>query len=105
MRIVEEINYSIDDIIDSINDELGFAYIKTTDSKGYINLGQGIKINIEFNEAERKLDKFELSFPRKDVDMTNSCTTAELYSSSIESAVQVIDLIKIKLGGVSDENT
>lgn len=105
MKIVEDISYSIDDIIDALNDELGLSYIKSTDNKGYINLGKGIKLVIVFNEDEMKLDSVRLEFPTSRLDMTDNYTEAELYSSSIETSCQAIDIVKRMTGGLTDENS
>lgn len=98
MKIVENINYSIDDVIDAVNDELGFSYIRSSDSSGYINLGKGIKVLISFNPDRRELESIRLSFPEKIISLLDSNVQAELYSSTIESAVQISDLIKSMLG-------
>lgn len=103
MKIVEDISYDIQDVIDQIKDSFGFIYIKDTDSSGYIVLGSKVKLEIVFDEDEKKLNRASLILPSKEVDFVKDHNRAEVYSSSIESASQVVDLITRMLGGVVDD--
>lgn len=98
MQIIEDITYSIDDIIDQIKETFGFIYNEVSDHEGYILLGSKIKLNIVFNEEVRKLDEAVIEFPKDKVDISESTSTVDIYSSSIESSVQIVDLIKRMLG-------
>lgn len=101
MRIIEDISYSIDDMIDAINEELGFAYIKSSEDTGYINLGQGIKLEFEFNTHKPSVT---LVFPNKEINVTKSVNMMELYSSAIESTAQILDVIDRMTPGHEDED-
>ena len=90
MRIIEDIEYSIDDMIDAINEELGFAYIKSSEDTGYINLGQGIKVEFEFRSHKPSV---VLVFPDNEINVTKNVNVMELYSSAIESTAQILDVI------------
>ena len=104
LKIIEDITYSIDDIIDQIDKTFGFVYTEINDRKGYIVLGNKIKLTLEFNEDDRKLDSSVLKFPDQEIDFIKSPTTADIYASSIESAVQIVDLVNRMLGGSSDDS-
>lgn len=103
LKIIEDIAYSIDDIIDQIDKTFGFVYTKINSQKGYIILGNRVKLTLEFNEDDRKLDSAVLKFPSQEIDFIKSPATADIYASSIESAVQIIDLVNRMLGGNSDD--
>lgn len=98
MKIIEDISYSIDDIIDQIKTTYGFVYVETSDHSGYVLLDNKIRLNIEFNEDERKLDSVILNFSDTTIDLTDNTIQADIYQSSIESAVQIVNLIKLMLG-------
>lgn len=103
MIIIEDITYSIDDIVDQIKSEFGFVYTEIDDHRGYIVLGNQIKLNLEFNEDVKKLDSAKIKFPTSSLDLAEGTTAAELYSSSIESALQIVDLINRMLGSDQDD--
>lgn len=106
MKIIEDITYSIDDIVGQINSSFGFSYVEDSDYKGYILLGNNIRLDIVFNEVERKLDSAKILFPSDEIELTKSQSQADIYSSSIESSIQIVDLINRMLGGNSnDENS
>lgn len=106
MKIVEDITYSLEDIINQIKDTFGFIYNEIDDSSGYIILGNKVKLNVKFNEDERKLDSAIIEFPKSQVEVAESTLNADIYSSGIESALQIVDLIKRMLGDEkSNENT
>lgn len=106
MKIIEDITYSIDDIVDQINSSFGFSYVEDSDHEGYILLGNNIRLDLVFNEDERKLDSAKLSFPSDVIELSKSQTQADIYSSSIESSVQIVDLVNRMLGGnQNDEDT
>lgn len=104
MKIIEDITYSLDDIIDQIKKEFGFIYTEISDHEGYVILGNTIKLNLVFNEEEKRLDHAKLSFPTKVLDLADSTTAAELYSSGIESSIQIVDLVNRMLGSKGKES-
>lgn len=94
MRILEdnELNYSIDDIVDAISGDVGFSMVKTTDTKGYFMLGSQIKLSVNFdNDGEITA---ELNLPSEDYDMTEGYSQVEMISTAIESAVQIVEIIR-----------
>lgn len=105
MRILEEneINYNIEDIINAVNDELGFSMIRTSDSTGDFRLGSGIKLSVNFDNDI----KVVLKFPSDEVDMSESYSQSESYSTAIESAQEIVDIIRRMTGEgeESDENS
>lgn len=101
MRIIEDINYSLDDIIEAIDDELGFAYIKSSESEGYINLGKGIRLEFEFNAHKPSV---VLVFPDNEINVTENVNVMELYSSAIESTAQIMDVVDRMVGGHESED-
>lgn len=103
MRIIEDITYSIDDIIDQINSQLGFSYVDTSDHEGYILIGNGMKLSLTFDEFEKQLNSAEFSLPNQSFDLVESPATTDIYASGLESASQIVDLINRMLGGSSDD--
>lgn len=103
MKIVEDISYSIKDIVNQIKDSFGFIYVEDTDHSGYIVLGSGVKLEIVFDEDEKKLNRASLNLPKKEIDFVKDQNRAEIYSSSIESSIQIVDLIKRMLGEIVDD--
>lgn len=101
MRIIEDIEYSIDDMIDAINEELGFAYVKSSDSTGYINLGKGIKLEFEYNGHKPSVT---LVLPSREINVTESVQMMELYSVAIESTAQILDVIDRMTVGHNSED-
>ena len=101
MIVIEDINYSIDDIIDQVNTDFGFSYVEDTDNTGHYLLSPGVRLNLEFNETEKKLDSADLILPDNHIELSKSKVTSELYATSIESATQIVDLITRMLGGGS----
>ena len=101
MRILEdnELNYSIDDIIDAVNEELGFSMIKSGPTKGYFMLGNKIKASVDFTDEIT----VELEFPKTKLDMMKEGVLAEAYAAAIESVDQIIDIIE-RMTGEVDEN-
>lgn len=105
MKIVEDITYSISDIINQIKEAFGFIYNEDTDHSGYIYLDDRTTLNLIFNEQERQLDSATIDMP-SEIDLTDNSVSASTLTSSIESAIQVVDLIKRMLGGDDyDEDT
>lgn len=98
MKIIEDITYSIDDIAEQIRQTFGFEYISADDNEGYIVLSSQVELELVFNEQERKLDSALVRLPTNTMDLTDNTVAADTYTSSIESAVQIIDLIKRMLG-------
>lgn len=96
MRICEEssITYSIEDIIDQINNELGFSVVKTSDTTGYILLGNQIKLLINFDE----IVSVKLKFPTAVIDISEGTSQVELYSTALDSSTEVYDIIKRMTG-------
>lgn len=106
MKIVEDITYNLDDIIDQIKEAFGFIYNETDDHSGYITLDSQSDLNLVFNEEEKRLDSATISLSTDEIDITDSSVTASTLVSSIESAMQVVDLVKRMLGGDDyDEDT
>ena len=96
--------YDIADIIDRIEDELGFVYIKTSEDHGYINLGQGNRLT--FNFAEGNPPKMFLEFTSRRLNVTENMQLLELYSTIIESVAQIYDIVMLMTEGeVEDEDT
>lgn len=104
MRILEDngVNYTVDDISDAVRDELGFSIIKENENEWYYRLGSGIKLSVNF------IDDIEiiLEFPDKEVDMSENYSKSESYSTAIESAQSITDIIRRMTGeGDSDDNS
>lgn len=99
MTIIEDINYSIEDVIDQIKETFGFIYTRSSDTSGFILLGSGVRLEIEFKDEGKGLESALIKFPRKEFDLAESSAMADLYSSCIESAVQIVDLINRMIGG------
>lgn len=98
MQIIEEITYSLDDIINQIKETFGFIYNSTGDSEGYILIGSGVRLSLKFFEEKRGLKSAVLKFPDISYDLVKSPATSDLYLSGVESAVQIVDLINRMLG-------
>lgn len=98
MKIVEDINYSLDDIKDQIRDTYGFEYIESDTDSGYILLSKGLELRLSFDMDQRELSSAKILLPSSVIDVSQG-TTADIYSSSIESAVQIVDLINRMLKG------
>lgn len=97
MRILEEneLNYSVEDIVNAINDELGFSMVGSDENEGYFLLGRQIKLRVNFqDEIEIILD-----LPSSEVDMSTSTSEIETYATAIESAQSITDIIKRMTGG------
>ena len=97
MRILEEneLNYSVEDIVDAINDELGFSMVSTDDDEGYFILGSQIKLKVNFQDDIEII----LELPSTKVDMSVSSSEVETYATAIESAQSIADIIKRMTGG------
>ena len=102
MKIIEDISYSIDDIINQIRQTFGFSYVELNDRTGYIRLDNKITLNLEFNEDVRVLDSAVVEFKSPLLDITTNTVTAEINQSCIESAIQIVDLISRMLGDSSN---
>lgn len=102
MKIIEDISYSIDDIINQIRQTFGFSYVELNDHTGYLRLDNKITLNLEFNEDVRVLDSAVVEFKSPLLDITTNTVTAEVYQSCIESAIQIVDLINRMLGDNSN---
>lgn len=98
MKIVEDINYSLDDIKDQIRDTYGFEYIESDTDSGYILLSKGLELRLSFDMDQRELSSAKIILPGPVIDVSQG-TAADIYSSSIESAVQIVDLINRMLKG------
>lgn len=105
MKIVEDITYSLDDIISQIKESFGFIYNETDDHSGYIILDSQSTLNLVFNEDESGLDSAVVKIP-EEIDLTDSTVIASTLTASVEAATQIVDLIKKMFGGdTNDENT
>ena len=88
-------NYSVEDIVDAINDELGFSMVSTDDDEGYFILGSQIKLKVNFQDDIEII----LELPSTKVDMSVSSSEVETYATAIESAQSIADIIKRMTGG------
>lgn len=104
MQIIEDITYSISDIINQIQEVYGFTYVEVDDYTGYVVLDNKTTLNIEFNEEEKKLNSAVIELSDNIIDITDSSTTAEVCMSSIESATQVVSLIQRMLNNKSEDD-
>ena len=89
VRLYED-NYSLNDIIDDIEDELGFSFVHEEDNTGYFILGQKIKLFIDFNGNI----KISLEMPDNSVDFTQGKSRAEALVSALESSIEIYDIIQ-----------
>lgn len=101
MRILEEneINYTIDDILDAIADELGFSAIRSTDTIYYINITSDYQLVVDFEKditIDLKLDRMEL-------DLSDSTNEVDSLITVCESAIEITDIIKRMTG--EEDNT
>lgn len=101
MKILEnsEVNYSVDDIIEAIEDQLGFSLVRVSDSTYYIVLGSDLRLIIDFlGEVD-----ISLKLPSKVVNMSDKTSEVEALISAAESSIEVVDIIKRMTGGSVDE--
>lgn len=105
MRIYERNDYGLDEIINQIKTDFGFIYTKDTETSGYILLGEETKLMLEFDRDDT-LNKASIVFPSNTVDITVGNIKAEVYASSIEASLQIVDLIKQMTGeeGYNEED-
>lgn len=82
-----ELAYNIDDVIDAINDELGFSAIKNGDSSYYFMLGSSIKLTLDFSTGETIL-----TLPSSEYDLTDDSSEIEIIASAIESAETILEI-------------
>lgn len=105
MKILEEneLNYSLEDIIDAINDELGFSFVKSSPSKGYFMMGNKINVYVDFSDEI----SVKIRFPQDEINMVEDEVLAEAYATAIESTSQIIDIINRMTGEIdqNDENS
>lgn len=100
MKILEDFEYTLDDVVNQINSEFGFSCIDNgTPDKKYVLLGDGIKLYLDFKDNQ--LSSASLDFPSKEVDVLNHLKL-DIYSSSIESSAEIVNLITRMLGGKKD---
>ena len=97
MRIYERNDYGLDEIINQIKTDFGFIYTKTDELTGYIVLGEGTQLNLTF-DIDNKLENATLQFPSNSLDLTDGNIKAEIYLSSIDSSLQIVNLIKQMTG-------
>ena len=102
MKIIEDIKYNIEDIISQIKSDLGFEFTTTDDRNGYVDFGSGLKLFISFTDDGSKIKSAMMKFPSVSYDLVKSPGNSDLYSSCIESSVQIVDLINRMLGGQSE---
>lgn len=106
--LIEDIDFSLDDIIDQLKETFGFIYIENDDTSGYIMLSAKVKLSLQFNDDLTRLESAVLDLPESSIDLVDSPATADTYSSCIESSQECIDLINRMLenrkeGEVEDE--
>lgn len=103
MRILEEneINYSIEDILDAINDELGFSAIKIKDKEYIIKITNSYNLFINFNNEI----KIELRIKNIPIDMSESTSEVETLVTAGESSIEIVNLINRMTGegGMSND--
>lgn len=105
MELLEDAQYTLDDIFDQINKDFGFSYIKDTEDSGHILLGDAVQLKLGFDTQYRKLNYANIVFPRRIINLVDDRMLSDIYLISIESANQIVDLINLMLGESSNENT
>lgn len=104
MTIIEDITYSLDDVIEQIKTTYGFIYTETSDHEGYILLGSGVRLSLIFFEEKKGLESAMLKFPEISYDLVKTPTTSDLYAAGIESAVQIVDMINRMLNSGDEKD-
>lgn len=82
--------YTIEDINNAILDELGFSVIMTSPTKGYIILGNGLKLSIKYYTNDIKVDLEHLD---PITDIMNNTLLVESYITALESSLSVVEII------------
>ena len=91
MRIFEanEVNYSIDDILDAITDELGFSAIKGFGDSYTIKLTSEVNLTIDF---EDEISIF-VELPEK-LDISQGLEEVETTITALESVIEIEGIIQ-----------
>lgn len=103
--ILEDINtgYEVQDILDEIENQLGFSFVSVSDNSGYFLISGKIKFYIDFDSPQGIT--MEIRLPEKNIDITDNDSLIELYSSSFESISQIRQVIMDMIGeDVKDDN-
>ena len=85
-----------------VEDELGFSGVKTSETNGFFILGSQVRLNLLIKEDNSL--RVKLVFPSKELDLSETTARADIYSSAIESAIQIVDIINRMTGGAENEN-
>ena len=103
--MLEEVRtgYDIQDILDEVEEQLGFSFVNVTTDSGYFLISGKIKFYLEFEEGKDVY--MEVRLPEKNIDVTENESMIELYSSSLESISQIRNIIVDMMGGeIIDDN-
>ncbi len=97
--MLEEVQtgYDIQDILNEIEEQLGFSFVYVSTTSGYFLISGKIKFFLEFSEGQDIY--MEARLPEKNVDITENDSIIELYSSSFESISQIREIIVEMMGG------
>lgn len=97
MVVLEDNSYTLEDIINQIKKDFGFIYTKTSDYGGYILLTEDVTLRLSFNDNLTELTSALVELPSNNIDLTDSTLESDLILSVLESANQIVNLIKTKL--------
>jgi len=102
MRILKEseINYSIEDIIDAINDELGFSAIKVSSTLYRFALTNSYKLMVDFD------DEISIYLKLNDdtIDVSEGTAEVEALVTACESSIEIVNIIeRMTTGGAEDD--
>lgn len=91
MRILKEseINYVVEDIINEINNELGFSAIKVSDNFYVIKITSDYELSIDFTDNI----KVELSINNESIDLSEGTSEVEALITACESAIEIVGII------------
>lgn len=107
MKIIEDITYSLSDVFDKIESDLGFVYTEVSEEEGFITLGKGVKLSLTFKNEQLQTAVLK-GLPSQIILISRAqeedLSLLDFYSSCYESSSQVIDLITRMLGGESEDD-
>lgn len=95
MSVLRE-DYSVDDAISKVQEELGFVFVSDDDSedKGYFIVSDEVTLEVEFEQDPFSLLSAVIKFTDNKIDISEDFSTLELYSSSLESCMQIVETIQ-----------
>lgn len=94
MSVLRE-DYSVDDAISKVQEELGFTYISSgEDNQGYFLVSDKVTLNVTFGMDQFDLEEASIKFSDDSIDITKDFSELELYSSSLESCMQIVETIQ-----------